>query len=271
MMSSVVNGRGIPSPQLCPAVAAVVEVWSVFVDDEEAASRCLALMPPDECERLSALVPPHRHRHTCAHAAARILASAALGAESSMRVLIRTPEGRLALAASAAPSDAPFDLSLAHSGEYAAIAFSRCGAVGVDIEALSPLSESEERRLAGFSLAESEYAQWCQAAPALRSQLLTRAWTRKEAVLKALGLGLAGDVRAVATRLRSAEAEAATEGDAAVGPVRIHGLPDVAGESSNWTLRDLPDEPGLIGSVAVKAAYAKVHYHRCGIQYLLGA
>jgi 4'-phosphopantetheinyl transferase len=264
-MASMVNGSGVPPH---PGFAAVVEVWSVMVDDEQAFGRCLALLPPEERARLSLLVPPHRHRHTCAHAAVRILASAALGGEPPpSRVLIRTSEGRLALAAPAAPLNAQFDLSLAHAGESAAIAFSRCGAVGVDIEALSSLSESEERRLARYSLAESEFIQWCNVAPELRARLLTRAWTRKEAVLKALGLGLAGDVRSVTTRLESAE-QAATDGDSG-GAVRIHGLPGVAGEPSNWTLHDLPDEPGLIGSVAVWAENATVRYRRYDIVDLL--
>src|SRR5882757_1825760 len=74
LMASVVNGRGVPPH---PGFA-VVEVWSVMVDDEQAFGRCLALVPPEERARLSLLVPPHRHRHTCAHAAVRILASAAL-------------------------------------------------------------------------------------------------------------------------------------------------------------------------------------------------
>jgi 4'-phosphopantetheinyl transferase len=244
---------------------AVVEVWSVMVDDEQAFGRCMALLPPEERARLSLLVPPHRHRHTCAHAAVRILASAALGGEPPSRVLIRTPEGRLA---PAAPPNAQFDLSLAHAGESAAIAFSRCGAVGVDIEALSSLSDSEERRLARYSLAETEFTQWCNVAPELRARLLTRAWTRKEAVLKALGLGLAGDVRSVATRLESAE-QAATDGDSTGGAVRIHGLPGIAGEPSSWTLHDLPDEPGLIGSVAVWAENATVRYRKYDIIDLL--
>lgn len=264
----MVNGRGLPPHPPRPGLAPVVEVWSVIVDDEETSDRCLPFLPPEERARLSLLVPPHRHRHTCAHAAVRILASAALGGVPPSRTLIRTAEGRLAPAPTAAPPNAQFDLSLAHAGESAVIAFSRCGAVGVDVETLSSLSESEERRLARYSLAESEFAQWCEVAPELRARLLTRAWTRKEAVLKALGLGLAGGVRSVATRLESTE-EAATDGDSTGDAVRIHGLPGVAGEPSNWTLRDLPDEPGLVGSVAVWAANATVHYHRCDILVLL--
>jgi 4'-phosphopantetheinyl transferase len=258
MRSSVVNGRGAPS---AAASAASVEVWSVFVDDEEAADRCSALLPLAEQERLSRLVPPHRHRRTCAHAAVRILASAALGEPLPVRSLIRTAEGRLALAASPAPSDPPFDISLSYAGGYAAVALSGCGAVGVDIEPLSTLSHVEERRLARFSLAGPEYAQWCNAAPELRARLLTRAWTRKEAVLKAIGLGLAGDVRTVQTQLTPSQAGECA-GSAAV---RIHGLPGAAGQTAHWTVLDLPDEPEHLGSVAVRAASAKVRYRRCGI------
>ncbi len=258
-MAGVVNGRDALSRPPHPGSAAVVEVWSVVVDDEEASVRSLAFLPDEERARLSLLVPAQRRRRTCAHAAVRILASAALGGEPPSRTLVRTADGRLAPAAPAAG----FELSLAHAGPSAVIAFSRHGAVGVDIETLDPLSEPEEQRLARYCLPESEFTQWCAAAPELRARLLTRAWTRKEAVLKALGLGLAGDVRSVATRL-----DAATDGDCAV---RIHGLPGAAGALSDWTLRDLPDEPGLVGAVAVRAVNASVRYHQCTIADLLSS
>jgi 4'-phosphopantetheinyl transferase len=267
-MRRVVNGLGAPPRRPFSDTAAAVEVWSVGVDDTEASARGLALLPPGERERLSLLAPPHRHRRTCAHVAVRILASAALGGTPPSEVLTRTSGGRLTFAAAATGPDRQFDLSLAHAGGRAVVAFSRCGAVGVDIETLGPLGASEERRLARFSLAASEFTQWRAVAPELRPTLLTRAWTRKEAVLKALGLGLTGDVRSVATRLDPA-GETATDRGSAERPIRIDALPGVAGEPSHWTLRDLPDESGLIGSVAIWAANAAVHYHRCDILDLL--
>jgi 4'-phosphopantetheinyl transferase len=266
-MRRVVNGLGAPPRRPFSDTAAAVEVWSVGVDDSEASPRALALLPPGERERLSLLAPPHRHRRTCAHAAVRILASAALGGAPPAEVLTRTAESRLKFATAAGP-DRRFELSLAHAGGRAAVAFSRCGAVGVDIETLGPLGEPEERRLARFSLASSEFAQWRAVAPELRPTLLTRAWTRKEAVLKALGLGLTGDVRSVATGLEPA-GDAATDRGSAERPIRIDALPGVAGEPSHWTLRDLPDESDLIGSVAIWAVNATVHYHRCDILDLL--
>ncbi|MFI7601283.1 4'-phosphopantetheinyl transferase family protein [Actinoplanes sp. NPDC049681] len=264
----VVNGRGVPQSPPPLGSAAVVEVWFVGVDDVVAAERCLPLLAPEDRARLGRLAPPLRHRHVCAHAAARLLACAAIPGESPARVLTRTVDGRLALAASAAPPDGRFDISLAHAGDAAAIAFSRCGAVGVDIEVVGALGESEERRLARYALAEPEFAQWCEAAAELRARLLTRAWTRKEAVLKALGLGLAGDVRSVATRL-DPDVEAAAGTDRTQAVVRIDGFPGLAGAPSNWTLRDLPDEPGLIGSLAVRAPNVTVRYRRSGIFGLL--
>jgi 4'-phosphopantetheinyl transferase len=262
-MTSVVNGFSTPPGPQQAESAAAIDVWSVLVDDEEVARRGLPLIPPTERRRLSLLAPLHRHRHICAHIAARVLASAALGGRAPAQTLIRTSGGRLALAA--AP-DTRFDISLAHAGASAAIAISRCGAVGVDLEPISPLIESEERRLARYSLAESEWTHWVRADPELRTRLLTQAWTRKEAVLKALGLGLSGDVRSVVTELEPIGSAAP---DLARRPAEIRGLPAAAGHPLTWTMHDLPDEPGLLGSVAVRSANVELRYHRWAIADLL--
>src|SRR5947209_6261082 len=105
MMPSVVNGRGMPS---------VVTCWSVDVDDPEAGRHCLSLLPPEERQRVSGFLPPHRHRRACAQAAVRILAAAEVGGEAGLHCLTRTDEGRLVLARTEESTDAPLDLSLSY-------------------------------------------------------------------------------------------------------------------------------------------------------------
>lgn len=86
-------------------------------------------------------------------------------------------------------------VSLAHTGRHGLIALSRAGPVGVDIEPVRrdlPLDA-----LAAEALAPDELAAWCRLPPADRPAAFAAAWTAKEAVLKALGLGLTVDPRRV--------------------------------------------------------------------------
>lgn len=85
-------------------------------------------------------------------------------------------------------------VSLSHSGGWIAVATTRSGCVGVDIEAVRPVSPALARRC----LADSELA-WWEEAQDERPRMLRflRLWTAKEAYLKATGAGLSTDPRGV--------------------------------------------------------------------------
>ncbi len=110
--------------------------------------------------------------------------------------------------------------SLSHGGDAVAMAYGRQGPVGVDIEPLSNV-----RLLDG--LAETvchplEMAHWQGLAQADGDRYLLALWTRKEALLKAAGIGLAYDMN----RFR-----------AGPGPLALGELePDVAGYASTQLL-----------------------------------
>lgn len=73
-------------------------------------------------------------------------------------------------------------LSLAHAGGLALVAVVQGARVGVDLEPL----DTDVEHLADVALGPHD-------APAPTSSALLRTWTRKEAVLKAVGVGLAAD------------------------------------------------------------------------------
>jgi 4'-phosphopantetheinyl transferase len=84
----------------------------------------------------------------------------------------------------------PLAFNVAHSEGLALIAVTRAGDVGIDLERIRPVPEWEQ--IAESSFSPSELAR-IQAAPAGdRIEEFFRAWTRQEAVLKALGVGLNG-------------------------------------------------------------------------------
>jgi 4'-phosphopantetheinyl transferase len=117
---------------------------------------------------------------------------------------------------------ARFRASLAHSGDVKLVAVSLDREIGVDVERLRPgvegwalvrhaLTSSERRHLSGI-LAER------------RSETILSLWVRKEALLKAVGLGLALDPRLV---------------DLGDG-TGIDSVPPELGAPGDWTVADVP-------------------------------
>jgi 4'-phosphopantetheinyl transferase len=98
------------------------------------------------------------------------------------------------------------DLSIAHAGRVWLLAASR-ERVGVDIEPLRERGNALELARAHFPAAEADWL--ARLAPDRRSRAFLRLWCAREAVLKAMGRGLAGGFDAVefgidARRIRAA-------------------------------------------------------------------
>jgi 4'-phosphopantetheinyl transferase len=112
--------------------------------------------------------------------------------------------------------------SLSHSEMLAVVALvPGTVRVGVDIEAVRP--RPKLAALAARVLAPDERARWQAAPPPERLERFLQAWTRKEAYLKATGVGIATDLRAVEPG----------------GP--------------GWTVLDLDAPPGAVAALAVEA------------------
>jgi 4'-phosphopantetheinyl transferase len=94
--------------------------------------------------------------------------------------------------------DGAAHFNLSHSGAVVACALSLRGPVGVDVEAFERLASTDglEARI----LHPHERRALDAAPPPLRRPLFERCWTRKEAVIKATGAGLAHDLRAIDVR-----------------------------------------------------------------------
>jgi len=75
-----------------------------------------------------------------------------------------------------------------HSETIAAIAVARSGRIGIDVEHVKPLAEADS--VAERFFADGERAALATLAPRDRVDGFFNAWTRKEAVVKALGGGL---------------------------------------------------------------------------------
>ena len=82
--------------------------------------------------------------------------------------------------------------NLSHSSELALIGVCRGHEIGVDLERIKQISEAERIVASFFSPAES--AEFTTIPDKVKPQAFFRGWTRKEAVLKGLGIGARGAV-----------------------------------------------------------------------------
>jgi 4'-phosphopantetheinyl transferase len=124
--------------------------------------------------------------------------------------------------------------SISHSGELIGIALTLKSKVGFDLEAISRLSDLTS--LAERIFSSSDRNAFQRLPDGERPATFFRAWTAKEAYLKALGLGLPGGLKGVAVPL--------DEGIPS-SPRRFH--PDA--QSGPWCLQRLALPEGYAGCV----------------------
>ena len=149
----------------------------------------LSVLSADEQRRVARLRrADDRRRSALGSALSRSLLGQWLGVPPTAVPITRTREGKPVLTPAAAPSGPWFNVS--HSGDVVLVAFSRFGRVGVDVEEPQPLDDLLSVASTAFVAAEVE-----QVRAAVGEEQLAcfyRLWTRKEAIAKALGIGLVG-------------------------------------------------------------------------------
>ncbi len=163
-----------------------VHVWQVRLDvDGDELQALHAVLSADERERAQRFVRPLDASCTvAARAHLRLLLARYLGCAAAGVALGAGPQGKPHITA---PDAGWLRFNLSHSGDLALIAVANGHEVGVDIERIQPeladpglaasFTRAEQQTLE--RLAEGQYVRQC-----------FRLWTRKEAVVKGLGLGL---------------------------------------------------------------------------------
>ena len=172
-----------------PLGARDVHVWRIRLDGGRAADLS-PLLSPDEQERANRFrFAENRQSYMVAHGMLRQILARYAGA-SAAALVFRTGEyGKPSL--HAASGARPLEFNLSHSGDYALLAVSRAGPVGVDVERWNAGIEHLELANHFFSPAEREALHGLATA---REQMVAgffAAWSRKEAYLKARGDGIA--------------------------------------------------------------------------------
>ena len=139
-----------------------------------------ALLSADELERADRFrFPIHRTRFIAGRGYLRETLGACLGRNPAA---LRFQNGRYGK-----PGIEGIEFNVAHSEIQLLIAVAK-EPVGVDIELVRPLPEMDQ--LAAEVFSSDELRRWSELPPGVRHDSFLALWTRKEALLKAIGLGI---------------------------------------------------------------------------------
>ncbi len=209
-----------------------VDLWIWSLDDPSALARVASHLDPEEHARAARFVHQlHRDRFIVGRGRLRETLSSYLGRTPAA---IAFEYGENGKPFARAAGDLRFNLS--HTEGLAVLGVARGVELGVDVESLRPV----ERDLPDhyFSAPERE------ALAALPEHLwlagFHRCWTRKEAMVKALGEGLSIPLDSFAVSL------------APDAPARLLWRQDDPGAASRWALAHFDPEADAVGAVAAE-------------------
>jgi 4'-phosphopantetheinyl transferase len=132
----------------------------------------------------------------------------------------------------------PLRFNASHSGDIVLVAFAVEREIGVDIETIRPLDDLDGLVRSAFSAQERSGI----FAAADRLASFYAAWTRKEAVVKALGVGLSFPLDAFDIEV-----------DPARAPALLHSR-DASLSVADWVMHALPPTPGCASALAAERA-----------------
>lgn len=205
----------------------------------EAAERLLS--QPERLRAARFTDPAARRVWVLARGEARRVLSGVLDVPAAAVPLATTPGGRTYL------PEGP-ELSVAHTTSAVLVAVAPVP-VGVDLE--DAPDAGDDAGIAELVLSPGELAAWRRCPPGLAHDRLLRAWARKEAVLKGVGVGFAVDPRTVEVGAGAEPVDSlhvpARQVVAAGGDLRRAG---------HWQLLDLPAAAGGAAALAVRSSHS---------------
>lgn len=202
----------------------------------------LRLLDDVERQRASAFrFPSDRRRFIVTHGVLRTILATHVGCKPEE---IRMSRGRQGKPHLDEPHFGDVRFNLAHSGEVAMVVVSHGRDVGVDLE--EERSFSALGRMASVILSPVEQDVFVRLHPSERHRALLRAWTRKEAVLKATGTGLFVDPATVPVPLDPTP------------PLTSPGVFEQRRPEVSWQLWEPVTPSGYLGAVAVQGRASSI-------------
>ncbi|MCJ2141374.1 4'-phosphopantetheinyl transferase family protein [Methylobacterium sp. E-066] len=198
---------------------------------------CAAVLDAAERDRAARFLRPvDRMRYRASHAALRLILGEALGLAPAEIRLEAGAGGKPELAGSARGT---LDFNLSHSGGRALIGLARGAAIGVDVEEIRPITDA--LRIARAHFAPDEAAALAALSPNAIDHAFFGLWTRKEAVVKALGSGLSLPLNRFSVSVPPE-------------PPRLLRM----AEGGAWTLAGIDCGAGYAATIAVRSAEAGI-------------
>jgi 4'-phosphopantetheinyl transferase len=181
-----------------------------------------------------------RHSFTAAHGVLRLLLGAMLGEPAQALGFSHNNYGK---PRQLEPANG-IEFNMSHSGGIVLIGFARRIPIGIDVEAMRPVAERAAIVRRYFHPGEA--ADFARVSPEEADAAFFRCWSRKEAVVKALGLGMSLDLH----RYRVTCIPGA--------PPEVLALEGEANPPESWTLLDLEPGSGHVGAVAARRRPLKI-------------
>jgi 4'-phosphopantetheinyl transferase len=215
-------------------------VWAAALDLDENRLRALdGVLSSDERARAGRFVVPlHGKRFVAARGILRTILARSMGMEPAAIGFSYGPRGKPFLSPAARRDEIRFNMS--HAADRALIAVTKGREIGVDIESIGerPFEAEVVRRF--FSPREGVALR--SKPEAARAGMFATFWARKEACLKASGLGISFPL-----------ASFDVSGEAREPRVVVSGGEAAEGGRS-WTLVDVETVPGFAAACAVEGA-----------------
>lgn len=207
-----------------------------------ALTRFARLLSADERARADRFIRQRdRERYVAAHGAVRCILGKTMGRDPADLVFTANPWGKPELALPGAPF-----FNLSHTDDLGALAIGWRCPVGVDIEQVRPI----EPDVAKLSFSPAEQAELARLHGAEWLQGFYRCWTRKEAVIKALGLGLAQPLDAFDVTLAP---------DAPPLLLRLEGQPAAPAQ---WQVAHFQPADDILGAFAAPVSGHRLAFRR---------
>jgi 4'-phosphopantetheinyl transferase len=228
--------RPLP-PQFFLADEAVHVIRATLDRDDAEVGRFKGLLSPDEQARANRFhFDRDRRRFIVGRGILRSLLGQYLQRDPALIQFDYGAHGKPRLGQAMAAPDVRFNL--AHSQALALIAFSRGRELGVDIEAVRPISDAD--RVAERYFSPNERQRFRDLPQAQKLEAFYSCWTRKEAFIKAIGDGLSYPLDQFDVSLVPGE------------DARLLAISGDEREAGLWSLRDLRPGPDFIAALAIR-------------------
>ncbi len=226
-------------------------LWHISLEEsEENLARQTQHLSSEERKRASDfLLPAPRLQFIVTRSALRLLLGSYLGIPPETLQFTLNPYGKPSLHSPLAN----FRFNVSHSGKLALIAISMEVDVGVDIEQHRTLDDGAG--LAKMIWCQEDLDLWLGLSPDARLNAFYQAWTRKEAIAKALGYGLTLDFK----NLRVSFAPKAQ--------AELINIEPSLGVAREWTLIDINAGDAYSAALATITPKIKLMQYRFPSQY----